>query len=120
MTVDGCSGGQIPDSDTSQTTGRSSCQQTKTTPGENRFLNVDTLLELGGRSSGQNTWWPNEITSASRQAYNGCVRNLKHNGEVSWNKHPITDALHAPYSSVMTRTCHLIQAQMDLTTAWRT
>lgn len=74
-------GGQIPDTDTSQTTGRSTCQHTETTPGENRFLNVDTLLELGGRS-GSSSWWPSEVTAVSRRPYDGCVKNLQHNGQV--------------------------------------
>lgn len=71
--------GQIPDPDTSQVADRGRCQSQGIVPGENRLLNVVTLLELGGRY-GADVWWPVEVSS--RGGYNGCMRNLRHNGEV--------------------------------------
>lgn len=48
------------------------------TPGENMFLNVNAPLQLGGRQS-----QPNLPAGITNNKFNGCVRNLRHNNEVS-------------------------------------
>lgn len=53
------------------------CRVTGRTPGENTFLNVNTLLQLGGRYS--TPAYPQGITT---KGFNGCIRNLVHNGKV--------------------------------------
>lgn len=73
--------GQIPDPDTHSLPDRGRCQAVGIVPGENRMLNVATLLELGGRHRAD-VWWPAEVST--RGGYEGCVRNLKHNGKVSY------------------------------------
>lgn len=103
LVVDDCEEAQIPDTDTSSVIGaRANCKDTKTTPGENRFLNVATLLELGGRARGGNAWWPQEVQAKSRRPYDGCVRNLKHNGEVSCKRTNILS-----HKSVFTGISHI-------------
>lgn len=54
------------------------CRATGTTPGENVYLNVNTLLQLGGRYS-----TPNKPTGIMPTKFNGCVKNLMHNSRVS-------------------------------------
>lgn len=80
LTIDDCLEGQVPDPDMSEVADRTRCQSSGVTPGENRFLNMATLLELGGRYR-SDAWWPSEIPPHGM--YKGCVKNLKHNGEVS-------------------------------------
>ena len=62
----------------------SPCRIKKRTPGENTFLNVNTLLQLGGRYA--NPSYPPGITD---KKWDGCIRNVVHNGKVrdgaSWN-----------------------------------
>ncbi|KAL8590527.1 hypothetical protein ACOMHN_010963 [Nucella lapillus] len=55
----------------------SSCSIKKRTPGENTFLNVNTLLQLGGRYA--NPSYPTGITD---KKFDGCIRNLVHNGKL--------------------------------------
>lgn len=82
--MDDCRDPYSLDLDTSQVSdSRNFCQDTQPTPGENRFLNVATLVELGGRQNSATTWWPNEVQVSSRSSFNGCVKKLKHNGEVN-------------------------------------
>lgn len=84
LTLDDCEAGQVPGVDTSAVDGaRDNCQDSKFTPGENRFLNVATLLELSGRATGDSIWWPAEVNSKSRRPYDGCIKSLQHNGKVS-------------------------------------
>nr|KAG5712241.1 hypothetical protein BaRGS_014591 [Batillaria attramentaria] len=53
------------------------CRIKGRTPGENTFLNVNTLLQLGGRFSAPS--YPQGITASN---FNGCLRNLVHNGKL--------------------------------------
>ncbi|XP_071091775.1 neural-cadherin-like isoform X1 [Haliotis cracherodii] len=53
------------------------CRATGTTPGENVYLNVNTLLQLGGRYS-----TPNKPTGIMPTKFNGCVKNLMHNSRL--------------------------------------
>lgn len=55
----------------------SPCSIKKRTPGENTFLNVNTLLQLGGRYA--NPSYPPGVTSTK---FDGCVRHLVHNGKL--------------------------------------
>ncbi|KAL4234097.1 hypothetical protein ACF0H5_005750 [Mactra antiquata] len=54
---------------------RSPCQVTKHTPGENMFLNVNQLLQLGGRYVK-----PSFPSSILNTGFKGCMKNLIHNG----------------------------------------
>ncbi|KAK7483025.1 hypothetical protein BaRGS_00025688, partial [Batillaria attramentaria] len=53
------------------------CRVSGETPGVNSFLNVATLLQLGGRSFSP-SYQPNIGTAG----FNGCVRNLRHNNKL--------------------------------------
>ena len=78
LTIDDCQDSLIPNPDSADVR-RDSCRSSQSVPGESRFLNTDSLLELGGRAV-SGSWWPSAV--ATRQQYNGCIKNLKHNGEV--------------------------------------
>lgn len=56
---------------------RSICEASGYTRGENVFLNVVQVLQLGGQLG-----IPSSITGITNQGFNGCVRNLVHNAEV--------------------------------------
>lgn len=75
MIVDRCEMLDI-DVDTSDTD-RTPCEVSRRTPGENMFLNVNTMLQLGGRYSQPTI--PSGITD---KRFVGCVRNLIHNGQL--------------------------------------
>ena len=53
------------------------CRIKARTPGENTFLNVNTLLQLGGRYASPP--YPPGIT---HKKFDGCIRNVVHNGKV--------------------------------------
>ncbi len=55
------------------------CRRFGTTPEENKFLNVKSLLQLGGRYSTPN--YPGGVT---QQRFDGCIKNFEHNGKVRW------------------------------------
>lgn len=78
MIVDHCDMLNV-DPATDVVTDRSPCQVTKKTPGENMFLNVNTMLQLGGRYIQPSV--PSDITDGR---FVGCMRNLIHNGEVNF------------------------------------
>ncbi|ESO86530.1 hypothetical protein LOTGIDRAFT_167053 [Lottia gigantea] len=59
------------------------CRQSGATSNENRLLNVNTLLQLGGRAEDPPPSYPAGITPIR---YNGCVKNFIHNGEM-YNLH---------------------------------
>lgn len=54
------------------------CRATSDTPGDYTFLNVGTLLQLGGRQP-DTTYPPNLVVGG----FNGCIRNLRHNSKVN-------------------------------------
>lgn len=56
---------------------RSKCENKGVTPGENIYINVDTVLQLGGRFSS-----PTYPASVTAQRFDGCMKNLIHNAEV--------------------------------------
>ena len=55
------------------------CHASATTPGENMFLNVATLLQVGGRATSP-TYPPSGAVAG--KGFDGCVRNLIHNSKV--------------------------------------
>ena len=75
MTVDYCK--DIQPTTDSIVEDRSPCEMTKSTPGENKFLNINGPLQLGGRYT-----TPNLPAGITTNKFDGCVRNLKHNKEV--------------------------------------
>ncbi|KAH3768205.1 hypothetical protein DPMN_169417 [Dreissena polymorpha] len=56
---------------------RTPCEVTGVTPGDNMYLNVNNLLQLGGRYVE-----PRYPTSVTSSRFQGCMRNLIHNGKV--------------------------------------
>ena len=80
MVVDRCDMLNV-DSMTDTISDRSPCQVSDKTPGENFFLNVNTLLQLGGRYVEPS--FPQTVTS---DRFKGCVRNLVHNGQVKYKR----------------------------------
>jgi len=80
LVVDGCETAAIAESDTAQTSteDRRACEAVSETPGNGRYLSINTPLQLGGRSNKQITYPPN----VARHCFNGCIKNLEHNGQV--------------------------------------
>ncbi len=81
MVVDDCSSATINENEYDGTfeEDRAPCETERTTPGENRFINVNTPLQLGGRSN-PNIAFPSNVME---QGFDGCVKNLVHDGLVS-------------------------------------
>lgn len=64
---------------------RSNCEAKGVTPGENIYINVDTVLQLGGRSSTPSTSPPSSAPyplNVMTERFNGCMKNLMHNAEL--------------------------------------
>lgn len=74
MIVDHCSSAV---SDSMTKPDRKSCEVSGTTLGRNKYLNVNTVLQMGGRYSIPD--YPKGIT---HHRFVGCIRNFVHNGEV--------------------------------------
>ena len=55
------------------------CRATGSTKGDNTFLNVASLLNVGGRPG--NPAYPSDL-QVSNTKFDGCVNNLIHNGKV--------------------------------------
>jgi len=83
LMVDRCeSAGVIDESETGQTSShddRRPCELISTTPGHSTIINVNAPLQLGGRSNFKVRYPDNVI----RDGFNGCIKNLRHNGLVS-------------------------------------
>ena len=62
---------------TGGTQDRTNCEAVGVTPGENIYINVDTVLQLGGRFSA-----PAYPASVTTQMFDGCMKNLIHNADV--------------------------------------
>lgn len=56
------------------------CRTQRETPGENVFLNVNTLLHLGGIRTAARL---HHLGNPSFQGFTGCIRNLMHNKKVT-------------------------------------
>lgn len=76
MTVDRCQT-SVFESASESREDRQPCEVTGSTRGRNKYLNVNTMLQMGGRYV--NPPYPTGITNHS---FYGCMRNLYHNGEV--------------------------------------
>lgn len=71
---------------------RKPCEVIDSTPGVNKYINVNTPLQLGGLAS-YDFKVPADIT---RDKFDGCMKNLVHNGEVKYflkKKFPLSNAL---------------------------
>ena len=81
--VDGCKKATIVESEHTQhsTEDRRACEVQGATPGENKYLNLNTPLQLGGIADSSigalQMALPAEVFG-----FNGCIKNLIHNGEV--------------------------------------
>jgi len=78
--VDNCDVAGIAEGDTAQTSteDRRACEAVSETPGEGRYLSINTPLQLGGRSN-TDIVYPQNV---ARDGFNGCIKNLVHNGQV--------------------------------------
>ncbi|XP_061183428.1 neural-cadherin-like [Saccostrea echinata] len=74
LTVDHC---LSADSSDGQDQDRTPCESSGLTRGENIFLNVNAPLQMGGRYVDTN--YPSGV---SNEKFKGCVRNMRHNGEL--------------------------------------
>ncbi len=81
MVVDQCKSAVIYENENDQTSieDREPCEVVEVTNGDNIYINVNTPLQLGGRSNPFIAFPENVIL----QGFDGCVKNLMHNGEVS-------------------------------------
>jgi len=79
--VDRCRSAVIDESETDQTSSqdRRPCEVVSHTPGHSTLLNINAPLQLGGRSN-HKVKYPDGVT---RQGFDGCIKNLYHNGQVS-------------------------------------
>ena len=80
MMVDDCSTAVRHENENDQTSmeDRAPCEIEKQTPGANKYININTPLQLGGRSNSDITFPDNVL----QEGLNGCIKNLMHNGEV--------------------------------------
>ena len=76
--VDHCDTAMVTENINTSFSDRSSCEAFGTAPGDDYILNVNAPVQLGGRGDSYN--YPSGLT---RQSYNGCMKNLWHNGMVS-------------------------------------
>ena len=60
---------------------RSNCEASGVTPGENIYVNADTVLQLGGRAT-----TPTYPANVMTERFDGCMKNLMHNAEVRDSK----------------------------------
>lgn len=77
LIVDHCAASQITEDINMSVEDRRACEVTMVTPGELFILNVVTPMQLGGRQTQVN--YPAGLSSSG---FDGCVRNVRHNGEV--------------------------------------
>ncbi len=78
--MDHCEGSEVNETIDYSTEERAQiCEDIQTANGENYLLNVLTPLELGGRAN-PNVNFPPGLTATN---YDGCIRNLYWNGQVS-------------------------------------
>lgn len=80
MVVDQCKSAVIYENENDQTSieDRAPCEAIADTEGDNMYLNVNSPLQLGGRSNPFITKPDNVLM----QGFHGCIKNLIHNGEV--------------------------------------
>ncbi|XP_064640913.1 neural-cadherin-like isoform X2 [Lineus longissimus] len=78
VVLDLCQGAPIDESTSGSTQDRFACEKTFTTPGSNRFININQALQLGGRKD-PNAKYPPGITN---KGFKGCMKDLTHDGEL--------------------------------------
>ena len=78
LIVDYCKVAEIIENINSTYEDRSACEVDMQTASDYFLLNVNTPLQLGGRRTNPN--YPPDITL---EGFNGCIKNLRHNGKVS-------------------------------------
>ncbi|XP_061162553.1 neural-cadherin-like [Saccostrea echinata] len=76
LTVDHCRNAQF-DTHSESREDRRPCEVTGSTSGQNKYLNVNHMLQMGGRYTTPD--FPQGIT---QERFEGCIRNLYHNGEL--------------------------------------
>ena len=79
--VDRCKSAVVMESETGRTSSqdRRACEVLSQTPGHSTLVSVNAPLQLGGRSDVKVKYPDNVI----RDGFDGCIKNLYHNGEVS-------------------------------------
>ena len=78
MVVDRCKMAQVNEDSQSSYADFSACQAEGETKGENKYINVNAPLQLGGRKE-KDIRYPENVIS---QGFDGCIRNLMHDGWV--------------------------------------
>ena len=78
LIVDHCEASEITEDIAASVEDRSACEAREEVPGERFILSVSTPLQLGGRAR-PSVNYPAGLTA---QGFNGCIRNLRHNGQV--------------------------------------
>ncbi|XP_022110110.1 neural-cadherin-like isoform X2 [Acanthaster planci] len=73
--LDRCKDASVAEVSSSSTRQTDQCKQTGQTPGGNKFLNVNTPLQLGGRDLAAAFTYPSNISFAS--SYNGCMKDVE-------------------------------------------
>ena len=83
MVIDSCESAVINENENVQTSSedRRPCEAVSETPGENKYINVNTPLQLGGIADMRNDFVKKILPSGARP-FNGCIKNFMHNGEV--------------------------------------
>ena len=79
--VDRCTSAVVAESETQQTSvqDRRPCEVISQTPGYSTLVSVNAPLQLGGRSNPK-VRYPDSVI---RDGFDGCIKNLYHNGQVS-------------------------------------
>lgn len=81
LIVDSCDDALVIENENAQTSfeERHACEGTAETLGDNKYINVNAPLQLGGRSN-HDSAFPLDVM---KEGFKGCIRNFMHNGEVS-------------------------------------
>ena len=84
MVVDSCASAVINENENVQTSSedRRPCEAISVTPGDNKYININTPLQLGGISDLKNDF-VKKILASGAHGFSGCIKNVIHNGEVS-------------------------------------
>ena len=92
MVVDRCESAVIEENENTQSSSedRRPCESEQMTPGPNKYVNVHTPLQLGGRAKKDLTY-PRNVQD---QGFTGCIKNVIHNGEVSVTKTSLCQGIH--------------------------
>nr|BAC06837.1 Pf1-cadherin [Ptychodera flava] len=80
--LDHCENAVITETERTSVSDESNCKATDTTPGTNRFLNVNTPLQLGGIDMDSTYTYPNTFNFAPGGDFVGCIRNVIQDGKV--------------------------------------